>query len=391
MKKLLVTILVIGSTSIAYAQTNTTVYGRVDVGFIGSNYKGVGINPRATQNTAGFGSSGESPSLLGLKITEDLGGGNRATAIVETGLNPNSGSLGTFNNRQSYVGLGKAGIGDVRIGTQYTPMFVEQLVSGAGRANGQVGDVIWPGSPQTNGNQGSNQFGLTNSATVVSDGQPYHTTNTLTFKSEKIGGFAGTAFYTMNNQTTTTVTTPAGTTGGTNNSTGFGLNANYTYSKFYGTVVYQSFKNTQPGTLLNPVPAPYTANGPGVNTTDNSLYASGSYDFGPVTGYLQWINHKVTSTINSNYWANRSAQQIGVRGWWNPTVESWASIGSGKSTGFGISQPTANFIGWQVGTNYWLSKRTNLYGIYGQTNVSSASTNPSLFANSYAVGVRHAF
>ena len=89
---------------------------------------------------------------------------------------------------------------------------------------------------------------------------------------------------------------------------------------------------------------------------------------------------------------NRNAQQIGVRSYITPTIESWASIGNGKikSTAGGS---TANFVGWQAGSNYYLSKRTNLYAIYGQANTSTVSGNAGSGngANQYALGLRHTF
>jgi predicted porin len=74
-----------------------------------------------------------------------------------------------------------------------------------------------------------------------------------------------------------------------------------------------------------------------------------------------------------------------------------------NNTGAGAN--TAKFNGWQLGSDYNLSKRTNLYAIYGQTATSNAVTgayaatsNPSATsqptsynASSYAVGVRHTF
>jgi predicted porin len=54
--------------------------------------------------------------------------------------------------------------------------------------------------------------------------------------------------------------------------------------------------------------------------------------------------------------------------------------------------PKANFVAWQAGLNYYLSKRTNVYGIYGTNNMSSAQpVNPALNVSSFAVGVRHTF
>ena len=70
----------------------------------------------------------------------------------------------------------------------------------------------------------------------------------------------------------------------------------------------------------------------------------------------------------------------------------------------GANANTAKFNGWQLGTDYNLSKRTNLYAIYGQTSTSNAvigtygqatavtAVSPTSYnASSYAVGVRHTF
>ena len=71
-------------------------------------------------------------------------------------------------------------------------------------------------------------------------------------------------------------------------------------------------------------------------------------------------------------------------------------------TAFGSANPAANLTSWQIGSNYYLSKRTNLYAIYGQvgtsnvsysgTNTNAMNQNPSSFnASNYAVGLRHTF
>jgi len=58
------------------------------------------------------------------------------------------------------------------------------------------------------------------------------------------------------------------------------------------------------------------------------------------------------------------------------------------------ASPTVNFTGWQLGGNYYLSKRTNLYAIYGQQQTSSTTPNTTgsgNTANQYALGLRHTF
>jgi predicted porin len=93
---------------------------------------------------------------------------------------------------------------------------------------------------------------------------------------------------------------------------------------------------------------------------------------------------------------SRNAQQIGVRGNITPTIDAWASVGNGTYDSFGPTTPKVNFTGFQVGSNYYLSKRTNLYAIFGRTGTSSSTlptggAQPSLSSQNYAVGVRHSF
>ena len=213
------------------------------------------------------------------------------------------------------------------------------------------------------------------------------------------------------------------------NASGWGLGVDYTYNKFYITAAYQAFKqstaangdlaSTSPwsNAQANGATGVGTASAPGAvvsttntqlvgyaqNVQDNQFYAGTTYDFGILKAYAQYVSRKVTSTISSNYYAKRTGEQIGVRSYITPTIEAWASAGLGRYTSFApagaVSQPTANFNGWQLGSNYYLSKRTNLYAIYGQTLSSTAATTlangttttTSSGLNNYAIGVRHTF
>jgi len=143
-------------------------------------------------------------------------------------------------------------------------------------------------------------------------------------------------------------------------------------------------------TNYNPNNAAWTTSTGGVNTQDNQAYAAATYDFGILKAYAQYVNRKATASQSSNYYLSRSAQQLGVRSYITPTVEAWASLGNGNFRSFGTSSPTANFTGYQVGSNYYLSKRTNLYAIFGSVQTSSTSTG-AFSQNNYAMGVRHTF
>jgi predicted porin len=379
----------------AQAQSSVTVYGIVDVGFAGVSERDQVANVTSKINTNQFAQSAQSTSRLGFRGTEDLGGGLSAFFTVETDLSPQdssaasttaagSGTVTVFRNRQSFVGLAQKGIGRGSIGTQYTQIHNAIALTDPGQLNNVAGSVINPQTSGINsGNQSSSSDGNNLAYTV-------RAANMIAVQSERLAGFTLNGSYIANNQNQTQ-TGP--TTGGTTNVTGYGLGVNYNWQKLLVTANYQSFKNeTTSSTTAIGINAAGTLTS--TNATDNQMYFAGMYDFGIVKAYANYIDRKVTSGLNSNLYIKRSAQQIGVRGNFTIVVEGWASVGTGRYTAAGTNQPTANFNGWQLGSNYILSKRTNLYAIYGQeqtSNTNVAGSNASYGQSNYAVGVRHTF
>jgi predicted porin len=118
MRKILIaSILTTGSLS-AFAQSSVTMYGVADT-FIGFA-KGAATDTRMMDG-------GNAASQLGVRGTEDLGGGLSAKFTLEGGLNLDNGSgnvpgPGFAFTRQSFVGL-SGGWGEVTLGRQYTPIF----------------------------------------------------------------------------------------------------------------------------------------------------------------------------------------------------------------------------------------------------------------------------
>ncbi|MBU3616529.1 porin [Polynucleobacter sp. JS-Polo-80-F4] len=415
MKKSLLAVAAIGAfASAAQAQSSVTVYGILDVGYIGGTTR---VQDSVKANTAGynngtakatvnqFGQGAEQTNRLGFKGVEDLGNGTSAFFTAEFALTPQDQALsgntnGGLSNRQTFVGLKKNGIGQTAIGLQYTPVFNAAAATDVGQLNNMTGNVIYAGSTGiTSAGAGTNNLGFTN-----------RTGNTLSVKSDNFGGFTASAIYTLNNKNQTETTLSTATVGGNTNASGWGLGADFTYNKFYVTAAYQALKqltvsdaalaNTNVWTNAQAAGAtavgalPSTGNA--VNVQDNQFYAGATYDFGILKAYAQYVSRKATSTISTNYYVKRQAEQIGVRSYITPTIEAWASAGLGRYTSFGgtSAQPTANFNGWQLGSNYYLSKRTNLYAIYGQTLTSTAAIAGSTVSsglNNYAIGVRHTF
>jgi len=386
MKKLLIAVGLAASFGFAQAQSSVTVYGVVDAGFVGSTYNGTTTSATTNQTSLSVGSGAESPSRLGFKGTEDLGGGTSAFFTVETGLTPASTTASAFNNRQSFVGLKKNGIGEVAFGLQYTPLANVIAATDPGGLNALVGSIINPGTPQTFGTPGLQPYEAATSMGAQADAYTQRASNAMTLKSDDMNGFKVNAMVSANGANNNET---SATAGGPNNSTGYGLSASYSgINKLLLVAGYQSFKNNQLGTISSPAPSLFLNNGAaGVNVEDNQTYLGATYDFGIVKAYAGWIDRQVTSTVNSAYTSSRTGQQVGVRGYITPAIEGFASYGTGRLQNFGTGLPSNNFTGYQVGTNYYLSKRTNLYAILGSTETSGQETNNT----NYAVGIRHTF
>ena len=123
MQKKLIALAVAGLVSApAFAQSNVTVYGIVDMGF--TNFRNSDVLDY--ENRSGLDQGGRSGTRLGFKGTEDLGNGVKAGFVIEQGLQlDRSGSGGTTNNynRETLVTLSSASLGTLALGRTTTPQY----------------------------------------------------------------------------------------------------------------------------------------------------------------------------------------------------------------------------------------------------------------------------
>ncbi|WP_354687170.1 porin [Cupriavidus necator] len=116
----------------ALAQSGVTLYGVADINVEFANHVGA-VPTAANQFSRGpandvyrMNSGGVSGSRWGLRGVEDLGGGTKALFVLEGGFNLDTGTAqqgGRLFGRQAFVGVQKAGIGQLSLGRQYTSMF----------------------------------------------------------------------------------------------------------------------------------------------------------------------------------------------------------------------------------------------------------------------------
>lgn len=114
----------------AHAQSSVTLYGIVDAG-IAYVHNAQSTNGQNQSTLVKFSSGNMSGSRWGLKGTEDLGGGLAAVFQLENGFNVGTGALGQGSRefgRKAVVGLSSNTWGTVTLGRQYDP--IVDLVQG---------------------------------------------------------------------------------------------------------------------------------------------------------------------------------------------------------------------------------------------------------------------
>ena len=398
----------------AQAQSSVTVYGIVDVGF--TKIEGVNGAAATTANGAkttvsSFNSGNLSTSRLGFRGVEDLGGGTRASFVAEIGLavtgngfsgssNMFSSSMGTqyqhnsnaVDNRQTFLGLGQKGLGEVRIGRQYTPVHEAMCAQNAGGCNGIAGDMIY---------SGANSSSTRTPANGIGTAAQIRASNSITYRSDNIQGFQVTGLYSANNTFTdnSMTTTPAAAGSGAVNYRMSGGNIVYTGVKnldvrFGSQITAYNRDNAAATTTANVLlgnqaflatPATLAI----ARTKERDQYAGVSYDFGVAKLALQQVVLEVEQL--NLLTIKKTSNQVAVTAPVSKALNAWASYGQGNYRS-STSAREDKFSGYQAGTRYMLSKRTSLYAIYGAARQDAVTAGTTEYKDTqYSIGAVHSF
>lgn len=358
----------------AYAQSTVTLYGIVDTGLMYIHNSG----GRSTQ--IAMVSGNESGSRFGMKGNEDLGGGLKAIFQIENGFDSTNGQLGQGSRmfgRQAYVGLAGDSWGTVTAGRQYDPVVdLVQPIQGDNWLGGfftSPGDidnadnsvrfnsaVKWA-SPNWSGLQVALMYSFGGIAGSVGSGQTY----------------SGAASYTHD---------------------ALSLAAGYLHID-NGNAILSSRGTTSADSLFNSsVNSAYAS-----SRSINIMRAGGNYVLGDFTlgGYYSFsqYNPDASSTFaRSEKYHNGEVYVV-----WQMTPALQTQIGYDYMKSFGDSSAKQNQF--SVGVDYFLSKRTDVYGVaayalasgqngagaaqavIGSNDVDSGSNKQALVV----VGLRHRF
>ena len=361
MKKSLLALAVLGAfTGIASAQTSVTIYGVVDAGITRED------NGLTTVNRLDSGN--QSGSRLGFKGNEDLGGGLSAQFLLEQGFNTDTGTLGqggqTFG-RQAYVGLTGA-FGQVRLGRQKTVMYdALTAIDPFGIANKGGIDRLF------GTNTAENAFA--NPALTGVNGRQYgagRSNNTIAYFTPTISGFTGEVTYTLGEA--------ASNAGGNQAGRQYGLSGNYAAGPLFVTADY-----------LN------VADNAGNKHAGFALLGA-TYDFAVVKAHAAYGQEKGTSgpftgaTPSVLQSTNQRDYMIGAT---IPFGASAVQVDYVRKTDQNPGNRGAKQ--YAIGYTYALSKRTNFYSSYTNTQFNNFSYVSTGAANQtdrvLNAGVRHTF
>ena len=118
MQKKIIALAVAGLLSgAAFAQSNVTIYGIVDMSYLRTSSSDTG----SFQSRNALDSGSQSGSRIGFKGEEALGGGNKVGFLLENSIGVDTGA-GMSMTRQSFL-YGAGSWGTVAAGRQYTPQF----------------------------------------------------------------------------------------------------------------------------------------------------------------------------------------------------------------------------------------------------------------------------
>jgi predicted porin len=396
MKKSLLALAVFGAfAGAAQAQSSVTIYGIIDTGVVYSS-KAVNAAANGTGSKFELKSGVVQGSRLGFKGVEDLGGGLNAIFNLETGFSNDTGAQGVAGNlfnRKSVVGLG-GGFGTVLVGRQTD--FADTISAYTSIAD--FGGVT--------GNVGHNLDRL----------QGLRSNNSVSYTTTNLSGFTGNLFYGFGEQAGQTTAGQA-----------LGLGAKYENGPLgLGATYYQSKAGSTPADGSLAATSSTTAYG---NTAIKSFNLVASYQVGAARVYGNWSRVKQplatasaapsgsgyitatqtggTVTTYSNAWViggvnnnKTDVFELGTAYSLSPTLKLLASAQRSNLSYVGTTVK-GKLTQFNVGSDYWLSTRTDLYafvsnlrasntfnpGVYGSSNTTGTDASQT----AVSVGIRHKF
>jgi predicted porin len=399
MQKKLIALAVAGMASgFAAAQTNVTIYGVLDAGYLySSGNPGPGI--KGTNTFSGVANGLTAGNRLGFKGEEALGNGLKAVFTLEYGLSIDQ-NTGIAWARQQFVGLA-SNYGTLSLGRQYAPGF-------DATANNDALDATDLSIQSSLSYLGGN---------TITPNSPARFNNSIAYTSNNLSGFTLKGIYSfgesnLGNTYNNDINSPY-------YNSAYGLGLNYANGPVNVDAVYQS----RVAAIDNNAP-PTAYKVPGTSKSINEWYVGGSWDFQVVKAFASYqalynnnnvgaaadLSHAYLASTENNSLvvSNIKSNNLWTVGLTAPIGRGTLGIGYGRLSLNNRNMPDGD--SWGAGTMYTypLSKRTAIYAAYsyfsndkysipGQSIAIGTATNTggigALGESNYALGagLRHSF
>lgn len=390
MKKTLVAIAALAATG-AFAQSSVTLSGVVDAGYSVFSAQN-GTAAKVTQS--GIGYSNNDTSRFQIKAVEDIGGGLKAGATIESTLMTNP--RGNFGDASKPVGAAKtdfdlAGRGQtVDVTKLGDRILTADLTIGAHTINAGNQAIITRSVAVGFQADGSNFIGNL----VGNDGNTTTRVPAINYTFNAGKGLNLSAAY-MNNTKKNSTAANESETGN-----GYGLKAEYTNGPLAaGAVMSKQTTNdaltattlTTTSKLTTQLLTPIGTVGTAAKNVELTMAVLGvSYDFAPVKVYGQYASVENKNTMSTTYASSdkRHAMSLGAR---YAIGDSYffAQVSNGKNQITGTNTDR-DWKGHSFGYKHALSKRTLAYIGAGKAEFGTSATEKSTFKET-AFGLQHAF
>ncbi len=399
MKKSLIALAALSAfATAAQAQSSVTMYGILDTGYRDQETKiSVGADGGSIKSRD-LGMSNQQTSRWGIRGTEDLGGGLRAGFQLEAGMSLDSSgatagtttavaATNTLGSRPTFVSLSSAKLGEVRAGRQDTSLHASVGRFNTGGQNNMPGSIYstFGTTLLVDNAAGDGDLDFLTSSGVATTGLSRYTTTidkAVSYTTPVVNGFQ--AQLMIGDAKDSASANDAGVAiSGAEKRKQTAYSLAYAVGKF--DVGYGYHQSKVDGTVASTMPsAAFTANALAKTTAE---HLGASYDFGVAKAFVQHIKNKAETLTATTY--DNKATEVGVRAPMGKTM-LWASYVDGERK-FGDNKYDQK--GYQLGASYSLSKRTNLYAIYGDQELKgtgSVST-VKMTEEAVAAGIRHTF
>jgi predicted porin len=331
MKKSLIALAVLAASGASFAQSSVTVFGTFDPSF--ANQKTTyGNGNSVTQNLVRNNSQGT--SQVTFKGVEDLGGGLKASFLLENDFDTAKDATGNIGSKggEQYLAI-EGGFGKIAAGAPNTPTLTAQA------ASNPFGTKIGGG------------FGLVNSGKV-------RNSNTVLYATPAFGGFSAAVAYSNKTKADTNPATDIAEVGAI---TDIGVN----YANGPLAAGFSSYK--------------VDTTAAAVSKTDNNAYVT--YDLGVAKLGAGYFTQKQTGTVDADGYSVSATVPL------NANLSLLANYGKLDSK---LASNKDATIG-AIGVKYTLSKRTSVYARYVDQKNDNAATDAAKKTTTTLVGVQHNF